>query len=46
MMIAACLGLLTKAQTVIPAYVPTNGLVGGPLMAMQMMKAGMVTTEP
>ncbi len=27
-MIAACLGLLTKAQTVIPSYVPTNGLVG------------------
>ncbi len=28
MMVAACLGLLTKAQTVIPSYVPTNGLVG------------------
>ena len=28
MVVAACLGLLTKAQTVIPAYVPTNGLVG------------------
>lgn len=27
-MVAACLGLLTKAQTVIPSYVPTNGLVG------------------
>jgi hypothetical protein len=28
MVVAACLGLLTKAQTVIPSYVPTNGLVG------------------
>jgi hypothetical protein len=28
MVVAVCLGLLTKAQTVIPSYVPTNGLVG------------------
>ena len=28
MVVAVCLGFLTKAQTVIPSYVPTNGLVG------------------
>jgi len=27
-MLAACLCVLTNAQTVIPSYVPTNGLVG------------------
>ena len=28
MVVVVCLSLLTKAQTVIPSYVPTNGLVG------------------
>jgi len=28
MVVAASLSFLSKAQTVIPSYVPTNGLVG------------------